>query len=134
MVTDAESLSIQVTPIGDMATVAVVRIGLDGIVVKGSRDVEFFYTVNGVRRAYNHWDPIPENQRFFVPESSEAKLPKYLSEEERRRLIANGTYNPDGTVNMETAERLGWAKAWRDREEQAKAAAAARTAGLGFTR
>jgi hypothetical protein len=134
IVTDAESLSIQVTPIGDMATVAVVRIGLDGIVVKGSRDVEFFYTVNGVRRAYSHWDPIPENQKFFVPESSEAKLPKYLSEEERARLVANRTYNPDGTVNMETAERLGWAKAWKEREEQANAAAAAALPAIAVER
>jgi hypothetical protein len=90
--------------------------------------VEFFYTVNGVRRAYNHWDPIQENEKFFVPESPQAKLPKYLSEEERGRLIANGTYNADGTVNMETAERVGWAKAWKDREEQAKSASAANAA------
>ena len=124
MVTDPESLSIQVTPIGEITGVAVVRIGMDGIVVKGSRDVQFFYTVNGVRRAYNHWDPIQENEKFFVPESPEAKLPKYLSEEERGRLIANGTYNPDGTVNMDTAERVGWTKAWRDRENQARAVAA----------
>ncbi len=121
MVTDPESLSIQVTPIGEIAGVAVVRIGIDGIVVKASRDVEFFYTVNGVRRAYNNWDPIQENERFFVPESPEAKLPIYLSEEERGRLIANGTYNPDGTVNMETAERLGWTKMWAEREVGAKA-------------
>jgi hypothetical protein len=46
------------------------------------------------------------------------------SEWTKRRLIANGTYNSDRTVNLETAERLDWAKAWRDREEQAKAAAA----------
>jgi hypothetical protein len=128
MVTDPESLSIQVTPIGEITGVAVVRIGIDGIVVKGSRDVEFFYTVNGVRRAYNHWDPIQDNEKFFVPESAQAKLPKYLSEEERGRLIANGTYNPDGTVNMETAERVGWTKIWADREAQARDASAASTA------
>jgi hypothetical protein len=128
MVTDPESLSIQVTPIGEMASFAVMRIGLDGIVVKGSRDVEFFYLVNGVRRAYNHWNPIQENEKFFVPESPDAKLPRYLSEEERGRLISNGTYNADGTVNMETAERLGWAKAWKDREEGAPPANAATSA------
>lgn len=128
MVTDPESLSIQVTPIGELATFAVIRIGSEGIVVKGSRDVEFFYTINGVRRAYNHLDPIQPNEKFFVPESPDAKLPKYLSNEEKGRLIANGTYNADGTVNMETAERLGWTKAWREREERAKAAPA-RTAG-----
>ena len=123
MITDPASLSIRVTPIGEVTGVAVARIGLDQIVVKGSRDVEFFYMVNGVRRAYNRRDPIQENENFFVPESSTAKLPKYLSEEERGRLIANGTYNPDGAVNMETAERWGWAKVWRDREERTKEAA-----------
>ncbi len=123
MVTDPESLSIQVTPIGELTTVAVMRIGLDGIVVKGSRDVEFFYLVNGIRRAYNHWDPIQPNEKFFVPESPDAKLPKYLSEEERGRLIANGTYNVDGTVNKQTAERLGWAKAWADRQAATEAGA-----------
>src|SRR5207253_5044960 len=40
LVTDAEGLSIQVTPIGGMAMVSVVRIGLDGIVVEASRDVD----------------------------------------------------------------------------------------------
>ncbi len=123
MVTDPESLSIQVTPIGEMANVAVVSIDMDGIVVRGSRDVEFFYLVNGVRRAYNHWDPVQENERFFVPESPAARLPVYLSEEERNRLVANGTYNPDGTVNMETADRLGWTRMWADREGRVAAAA-----------
>ncbi len=121
IVTDPDSLSIQVTPIGEMASVAVVSIGIDGIVVKGSRDVEFFYLVNGVRQAYKNWDPIQPNE-FFVPKSSGAKLPKYLSDEERGRLIANGTYNTDGTVNMETAERLGWTRTWADREGQVAAA------------
>ena len=51
-----------------------------------------------------------------------------LSDGEKARLIANGTYNADGTVNMETAERLGWVKMWADGEQQAKAAAAANAA------
>ena len=69
----------------------------------------------------------------MIPESPEAKLPKPLSEEERSRLIANGTYNEDGSVNMETAERVGWAKAWKEREEKARAAAAAAAATYAAT-
>jgi hypothetical protein len=42
MTTSPEGLSIQVTPIGRMATVAVQSIGLERIVVMSSRDVEFF--------------------------------------------------------------------------------------------
>jgi hypothetical protein len=117
MVTDREGLGIQVTPIGQMATVAVESIGLERIVVRGSRNVEFFYTVNGVRRAYPNPQIIAENEKFFVPESPDGRLPAYLSDDEKQRLIDNGTYRPDGTVNMETARRLGWDRRW---EEQPK--------------
>lgn len=118
MVTAEEGLSIQVTPIGDMATVAVMQIGLDRIVVKGSRNVEFFYTVNGVRRAFDHHQPIAEDD-FFVPEGPDFLMPLVLSADHKARLIANGTYNADGKPNMETAKRLGWDKKWAKRERPA---------------
>jgi hypothetical protein len=41
----------------------------------------------------------------------------------KRRLIENGTYNADGTVNLETAERVGWTKLWAEREAQRQVAA-----------
>jgi hypothetical protein len=113
MVTAEEGLSVQITRIGAMASFAVLRIDLDGIVVQASRDVEFFYTVNGVRRAYRNWEPIVSSEMAFRPESPEERLPDNLSEEERARLIANGTYTKDGKVNLETARKLGWDKAWR---------------------
>ena len=113
IVTDAEGLSIQVTPLGDMASVGVVRIDLDEIVVKGSRNVEFFYTVNGVRKAYKDAPTVVENDLVFVPERPDAAMPLWLSEEAKARLIRNGTYNADGTVNLDTANRLGWDKAWK---------------------
>ena len=125
IVTDAAGLSIQVTPIGDFASVAVVRIGLDEIVLKSTADVEFFYTVNGLRKAYKELEPIIENQTFFVPESADARLPLGLSTEAQQRLISNGTYNADGTVNMDTAKRLGWAKSWEERDLQKMAEAEA---------
>jgi hypothetical protein len=115
LVTDRENLSIQVTPIGDMATVAVRSIGLDRIVVRGSRNVEFFYTVNGVRKTHKHLTPIGPG-REYMPETPDAKMPLYLTEGQKEMLISNGTYKPDGTVNMETAARLGWDKEWEKRE------------------
>jgi hypothetical protein len=119
LVTDSEGLSVQVTPIGEMASVAVVQIGLDRIVVKGSRNVEFFYTVNGVRRTFRDAKAISRGYEF-VPPKPDAKVPLYLSDEQKRSLIANGTYRPDGTVNMETAKRLGWDKRWeKSRRETA---------------
>ena len=32
-------------------------------------------------------------------------MPAHLTEGQKRMLISNGTYNADGTVNMETAHR-----------------------------
>jgi hypothetical protein len=116
MVTQADGLSIQVTPIGDMASVAVAQIGLDRIVVKGSRSVEFFYTVNGIRRGYGDFTSIVETDKTYIPKSADARMPTVWDGEIRNRLIANGTYKPDGTVNMETAQRLGWDRVWAERE------------------
>jgi hypothetical protein len=111
LVTDPEGLSIQVTPIGDMATVAVMSIGLDRIVVKGSRNVEFFYTVNGVRATFKD-RPVIVQSGEFMPTKAGATMPGYLSEGQKRLLIQNGTYKADGTINMETAHRLGWDRVW----------------------
>ena len=114
LVTAPEGLSIQVTPIGEMATVAVVSIGLDRIVVRGSRNVEFFYTVNGERAAFKGHKAIGEGVEF-IPRKANSTMPRWLSEGQKRLLIENGTYRSDGTVNMETAQRLGWDRSW-DRE------------------
>jgi hypothetical protein len=124
LVTDPEGLTVQITPIGEMASYAVVAVGLDEIVVKASRNVEFFYAVNGVRHAYREWQPIVTSQDFFMPESADEKLPAYFNPEERRRLIANGTYNADGSVNIETARRLGWTRVWEERREKVEEAIA----------
>jgi hypothetical protein len=114
MVTQPEGLSVQVTPIGEMATVAVAQIGLDRIVVRGSRNVEFFYTVNGIRRGYGDFRPIIEADKDYVPDTADSRMPTTFGPEIRSRLIANGTYKPDGTVNMETAQRLGWDRIWAE--------------------
>jgi hypothetical protein len=113
LITAAEGLSIQVTPIGQMASVAVSSIGLDRIVVRGSRNVEFFYTVNGVRATFPGFEPIQEN-KAFAPQSKDWTLPASLSTEQRRRLIENGAYLENGKVNPETAKALGWDKKFQE--------------------
>jgi hypothetical protein len=118
LVTDPEDLTVQVTPIGQMASVGVVKIGLDRIVVRGSRDVEFSYMVNGVRKSHKHLTPIGPGAEF-MPESADTRMPLYLTEGQRQMLISNGTYRPDGTVNRETARRLGWDKEWEKRNRPA---------------
>ena len=118
MVTDPDGLTVQITPIGEMATYAVVRMGLDGIVVKSSRDVEFSYLVQGVRASFKEMQPVIRDGTF-VPQFSEAKMPAGLAERQKRILIQTGMYNVDGTVNMETARRLGWDKMWEKRSAPA---------------
>ena len=117
MVTDAEGLTVQVTPIGGMASFGVVKMDLDEIVVQGSRDLEFSYLVQGVRASFKEMQPVIRDGTF-VPESAEAKLPAALAERQKRILIENGTYNADGTVNAETARRLGWDRMWEKRSQR----------------
>ncbi len=114
MVTDPEGLTVQITPIGGMATVGVVRMGLDEVVVQASRDIEFSYLIQGVRRSFRDTVPVWEGNEFR-PEAPDAKAPAWLSPTQKRTLIENGTYKEDGTVNMETARRLGWDRAWEAR-------------------
>ena len=115
LVTDPDGLTVQVTPIGPMATVSVVRADLNEIVVQASRNVEFYYTVNGVRAAFKDLNPIRHSGEF-MPRTADAKIPMWLSPVQKRLLIQNGTYREDGSVNAETARRLGWDRIWADRD------------------
>jgi hypothetical protein len=121
MVTDTDGLTVQITPIGaELTTANVVSASLDQIAVRSNHDVEFFYLVQGVRKAYKDWQPIAEGSEF-VPRSPADRIPAYLSEEAKQRLIQNGTYNADGSVNMATAAREGWTKVWARQDAQARA-------------
>jgi hypothetical protein len=122
MVTDSEGLTVQLTPVGAPARMYVISEDLGEIVVSADRDVKFHYMINGVRKAFKDFQAVGEGTEF-MPRSSSEKMPGYLTAEAKRRLIANGTYNADGTVNMETAQRLGWARVWQEREEEARASA-----------
>ena len=112
-VADAATYSTLVTPVGDMATVAVLTEGPDGIVVRASRDVKIHYVVYAEREAVRNPDPIIENVHFR-PDPDRDFL-AHLPDTFRQLMIQNGTLKPDGTVNMETARRLGWDKEWEKR-------------------
>jgi hypothetical protein len=127
IVSDEEGLTVQITPIGAGFTMTtVVSANLDRITFRGNHDVEFYYIVHGVRKAYKNWEVIA-NGTEFAPRFPTDKMPASLSEEAKRRLIQNGTYNADGTVNMATAVREGWTKAWALRDAQVRAKAASDT-------
>jgi hypothetical protein len=116
MVTDEEGLTVQITPIGGMASVGVMKADLNEIVVQSSRNLEFYYLVNGIRHSHKHLtSPISEGTEF-MPRRATSKIPEYLTEGQKQLLIRNGTYRPDGTVNMETAQRNGWDRIWAERE------------------
>ena len=120
IVTSDTGLTVQVTPNGDLAVLACVSKDLNRIVVKGSADVEFDYLVHGVRKAFEGQQPIVENQ-MFVPRSKDDSFAKGLPAESVRRLKASGILNDDGTVNQETARRLGWDQrpGWNAKEPSA---------------
>jgi hypothetical protein len=118
MVTDRDGLTVQITPIGGMAAVGVLKADLNEILVESSRNLEFYYLVQGVRATHKDLTPDGVGDEFR-PEGPDSRLPLWLSEGQKRLLIQNGTYNADGTVNMETARRLGWDKVWEERSRPA---------------
>ena len=94
-----------------MSTFGVLRMSLDEIVVQSSRNLEFPYLVQGVRRAFRDRTPI-RRSGIFAPQRAESRIDDTLAPDLKRRLVANGSYNEDGTANLETAKRLGWDKVW----------------------
>jgi hypothetical protein len=133
MVTNENGLTVQVTPVGDVAAMGVINKNLYQIVVRASKDVTFDYLVQGVRRGYEDFQPVNVG-REFMPRGPNDRMPAYLNPEQKRKLVANGTYNADGTVNMQTAERLGWTTLWRQRQEQEQAAIAAHRAEMTLSK
>jgi hypothetical protein len=109
MVTSATGLTVVATPMGELATIACISKTLDRIVMRGSADVDFDYTVSGVRKAFADFAPIHDNISFVPRSAADAKeLVATLPPESVLRLIANGTLNADLSVNAQTAHRLGW--------------------------
>jgi hypothetical protein len=115
-VADPETYSVLVTPVGSMATVAVLSEGEDGIVIQASRNVRVHYVVYAERSAIKNQNPIVENVHFR-PETGSAEEFSNLPESYRQIMIRNGTLRPDGAVNMETAQRLGWDRLMQERKE-----------------
>jgi hypothetical protein len=108
MVSSTDGLTVQLTPIGGMAVLAAVTRSLDKIVIQGSSDVEFDYMVNGVRKAFEGFAPVSQNRDFVPRSANDRALTAGLPAEGLRRLKATGILNADGTINLETAHRLGW--------------------------
>ncbi len=128
-VTAEDGLTVQLTPFQGYAELYVESEDLNQIVVHSSRDVTFHYQVNGVRRAFKDFQAIAPGN-YFIPISPDSKMPSYLTDEAKKRLIANGTYNADGTVNMATAQRMGWTTMWAEQKAASEKAAQANAQAL----
>jgi hypothetical protein len=106
-VSAADGMTVQLTPIGDLAVLAVVSEGLDRIEVRGSMDVQFHYMVNGIRAGFEDHQTITDNKQF-VPRGANDTLLMGMPAEAVRRLKANGVLNADGSVNLRVAHEMGW--------------------------
>jgi hypothetical protein len=118
MVTDEKGITVQVTPMGEPAMIWCVRKSLDKIELRGSSDVEFDFMINGVRRMSKDRKAIVENTVFIPRTESDDSLIRIKKPEAIRRLKATGILNEDGTVNMETVQKLDAYKRLRSSKEQ----------------
>jgi hypothetical protein len=111
MVTAEQGLTAVVTATGQLAQIAVISKSLDKIVVQSSHDVAFDYVVNGVRRAFQNWEAVSNNEDF-IPDGPNDKRFFAYPVESQRRLVATGIFNADGTVNLDKAREMGWDSLW----------------------
>jgi hypothetical protein len=107
LVTSGQGLTAVATPTGSAASIYCVSKSLDKIVFQGSADVDFDYMVNGVRAGFENYAAV-QNNTVFVPRSTSDKNLTHLTGEAARRLKANKILNDDGSLNLETARKLGW--------------------------
>jgi len=99
MVTDEDGLTVVVTPVAQMAVLAVMTQDLNRIVVHGSKDVKFNYLVNGVRRAFRGFEAVGPNIDF-VPIGPDDSRFFTLPVESQRRLVETEIFTADGKVNL----------------------------------
>jgi hypothetical protein len=71
----------------------------------------------GARVGFTDRKPIQENS-IFVPSSPDEQMEMWPTHI-RSKLIELGVYNADGSVNMVTAERMGWTKVWQQKAARA---------------
>jgi hypothetical protein len=107
LVTEAEGITAQVTPIKSFARLSTWEASRDRIVIRGEEDCAFAYFVNGVRRGFAQYEPYIPNTAFR-PDVKGVPFGTQYPEALRDILVKNGILNPDYTPNEATAARLGW--------------------------
>lgn len=107
LVSEADGLTVQLTPVGARAVLWVESQDLGRIVVRGDADARFHYFVNGVRRGYAGFETVRGNAAY-VPAVRGVPYGTQYPPAVRELLVQNGTLNPDFTPNEATALREGW--------------------------
>ena len=105
-----ETYMTTLTAVGPPVALGVVEEGPEGIVVRGEGEGKFHYVVYAERAEIEGALPVRPNVHF-TPESLAGRTLfrlETLPKPTRALLVKNGTLNPDGTFNEETAKRLGW--------------------------
>jgi hypothetical protein len=110
------SYSAIVTPVGAMASVAVLSQDENGVEVQASRSIRINYVIYAERDAFAGHAPVQDNVHF-VPDGP-GGFAGTLPPSYKQMLVENGTLNADGTANMKTAERAGWLRVWEARRAQ----------------
>lgn len=120
LVTAEQGLTVVATASGAPAAIACVSRSLEKVAFRGTADVEFDYVVHGVRAGFEAREAVQPNRLFVPRRLSDSRLAQ-LPEEAVRRLKASGILNDDGTVNEETAKRMGWDRRgdWNDPDPHA---------------
>jgi hypothetical protein len=127
LVAAEEGITAQVTPVEECRGLFVTDKSPGRIAVRemqgGTSDARFDYLVMGVRRGYEEHEPIRENKRVrpdwrISQEEYEARMARPENRRARELLIENGTLNADGTINLDTANALGWRLGPKTRAER----------------
>ncbi len=96
------------TPVGRPIGLSVESEGPEGIVVRGSGNASFHYVVYAERAEIVGYEPVQKNVTFTPEAMEKIQLLNALPESTKALLVKNGTLNPDGSYNLETAGAMGW--------------------------
>ena len=133
LVSAEAGLTVVVTATGELAQIATISKSLDKIVIQSSKDVAFDYMVNGVRKAFQDFQAIAQNDDFIPQGPDDRRFFAYPAESQRR-LVATGIFLPDGRVNLEKAHEMGWDRQWTQKQTAARSSADGFLRFAGLTR
>jgi len=119
MIAGNEGITVQFTPRSlESKGLAAYDVTKDSIKVgelaNGTGTYEFDYFITAKRAGFEAFEPVQANTHFTADGKRKEEFERTYSRDEmtmrvmRALLISNGILNADGTLNMDTAKKLGW--------------------------